>query len=161
MTTTYVGELTLAVAIPFPAIAVSMSNIQQQLNAMLTFSATLGLPPTPLVAQIQLAQQIVTSLQLALSLGIPPPTISAQLSIVLGVIALLKAQLAAFAVLSAGGVFAYVFDGATNAMGAELTAELAAGFPGHGPATHANVLVLGTVDPSTWAAMQVIFKTTP
>ena len=159
MTTTFVGEMTIQAALPFPALAAVLVDLQARLDAMIAFSFKLGLPALSITAQLQLAAQITASLNAALAIGITPPSISAQLDIVLAVIAQLRAELALFDVLATAGVFAYAVDSATNTVGAELTTALAAGFPGHGATDHANVLVLGTVDPAVWAAMSVVFKT--
>jgi hypothetical protein len=165
MSTTYVGELTLEVALPgvvAPLVA-AMADAQAKVDAMAAFALQLGLPPIPIFAQLTIAEEIVASLTVALQLGIEPPNLSAQLSIALAALAQLEAYLAIFtnlfSLLAVGGIFVYAIDNATNAVGAELTTALAAGFPGHGATDHANVLVLGTVSGASWSAMQVIFKT--
>jgi len=159
MTTTYIGEETIGAMLPFPGLVAAQVELEAKLAAMVTLSAQLGLPALSIGAQLQIAAQITAGLQASLTIGITPPSISAQLGIVLAVIAQLRVQLALFDILATAGVFAYAIDAATNAVGGELSTALAAGFPGHGPTTHANVLVLGAVDPAVWTAMGVVFKT--
>lgn len=165
MTVTYLGELQIQATIPgvMAPLFAAYADAQAKVAAMVTFVAQLGLPPIPIVAQLTIAEGIVASLNAALTLGISPPDLSAQLSIGLAALAQVEAYLAVFTTLfgliAAGGVFAYAYDGATNAFGAGMTTALATGFPGHGATDHANVLVLGTVDAATWAAMGGVFKT--
>jgi hypothetical protein len=159
MTLALVGEMTIQAALPFPALAGVLVDLQLRLSAMIDFSVKLGLPGLSIAAQLQLAAQITAALQASLAIGITPPSLNIQLGIVLSAIALLEAQIALFGVLLAAGVFVYVYDGPTNGLGAALTTELATGFPGHAAGTHANVIILGTVDAATWTAMQVVFNT--
>jgi hypothetical protein len=166
MTTTYVGELTIEAVIPGVAapLVAAMADIQAKVDAMAAFTAQLGLPPVPLVAQLSIANSIVAALEVSIYLGLEAPSIDAQLSIALAALAQLEAELAIyttlFSLLASGGVFVYAVDAATNAVGGELSVALATGFPGHGATDHANVLVLGTVSGATWASMQLVFQTT-
>lgn len=166
MTTTYIGELTLAAMVPLPVALVSQSQflLQAQLDATIVAAANIQIPTT-LANLIALAQSILDALAQMLALGLQPPSVSLQASIFAATIAQLGLQLApflAFATLMAtGGVFAYVYDGPTNGFGAELSTALAGGFPGHGATDHCDVLVMGAVAGATWAAMQQLFRTTP
>lgn len=165
MTVAFVAEVDIAACIPgaVGALLAAQADLQAKLTAMIAFSAQLGLPALSLAAQLNLAAQITASLNAALQIGITPPNISVQLTAALAAVATLTAQLKVyldlFALLAHAGVFIYTFDGATNTFGAQMTTALAAGFPGHGPTEHANILVLGTVTAATWTAMQAVFKT--
>lgn len=56
------------------------------------------------------------------------------------------------------GIFVYKFDGKTSELGPALSTSLANGWPdGSPPTLNANALLLGTVTPSTWDAMQAFF----
>lgn len=164
MTTTYIGEETIGACIPVPVglVLKAQADLQAQIPPL---EISVGLPTVSIAAQIEGLQLTISQLQLCLELGITPPSISAQLGLLEAKLIALRAELAVFLQLSqffaAAGVFAYAIDAATNAAGAELTAALASGFPGHAPTAHANLLVLGTVDAATWTAMAQVFKTTP
>lgn len=168
MSTTYIGELTLAAAVPgpLPLLLAAQAQLQAQLDATLAMQATLTLTiPNPLAQLIALAEQILHNLEQMLAIGLEPPTINLQLEIVLSVIAALELQLSLFlgfgTVMATGGVFAYVYDGSTAGAGAEFSTVLAGGFPGHSGVDHCNMLVLGCVASATWTAMQTVFKTSP
>ena len=166
MTTTYIGELTLGVAVPLPVALVSQAQftLQAQVDATLAASINVQLPTT-LLELLALAQSILAALESMLLHGLEPPSLSLQGAIFAQTLAQLSLQLApflAFATLMAtGGVFGYVYDGPTNGAGGELTTELAGGFPGHGATDHCNLLVLGAKASATWTAMQAMFRTSP
>lgn len=166
MTTTLIAETDIKATIPVPVgvLFSAMADLQVKLEAMIAFSAQLGLPALSFAAQLELIAQIQAALEASISLGIEPPTLNVQLDATLAAIATLKIQLqvyiSLFELMAHAGVFIYKFSGPTNTAGGEISAALAAGFPGHGATDNANILLLGTVDSATWAAMQGIFKTT-
>ena len=166
MSVEYIGELTLAAAVPGPMslLIAAQSQLQAQVTATLAMQATVTIPTT-LAQLIAMAEQILASLAGMLAQGLQPPTISLQLSIIASTVAALELQLAPYlalgAVAATGGVFGYVYDGSTAGAGSELSVALAGGFPGYSGSAHCNLLVLGCVSTVTWSAMQVMFKTSP
>lgn len=162
MTTTYVGGLSLADAMPGVTLPIvtALGDIQGRLNALLSFTPTV-VPPS-IAADIQVNAQILANLQA--SIAITPPSISLQAAIMLDTIALLTAQIAIIQNLFnllAAGVHVYTYDGQASAMGGELTAELSGGVPGGSGTDHLNALLLIASIPAAWLAIAQLFKTTP
>jgi len=177
MSFTYIGELTIGGAAPGAAAAavaciaginLALPDIQARLDALLAFVPT----PVDFTLQLQLALQMMASVEASIALGLPTPSILTQLAIVAALVAALEASVSAInaqlgavvafqAHLAAPEVHAYVFAGATNALGAEASAALAGGLPGHAPTTAINALVLATPVPATWTAMGAVFKVAP
>jgi hypothetical protein len=120
------------------------------------FSGTL---PTP-VGAIDAMTGLKAALQAAIAAG--PPAADFFLQAAIAGIAALNAAAALVAQLQAlfgiAGIFVYKFDGATSELGPAITTSLASGWPDSSPPTlNANALVLGTVTPSTWTALQAFF----
>lgn len=147
-------------------INLALPDILARLEALLAFSPQ----PISFSASLTLAQQIVASIQANIALGLPVPDLSAQIAIVAALIAALEAAVEAInanlqivlgfqALLSAGAVTILAYDGPTNAMGGEITTALASGLPGGSAGAHANAIILATIDATTWASMQLVFKT--
>lgn len=142
------------------ALASAYADLQARVTALLAFNPA----PINFGAQLAIAVQMQESLQLAITLGLPVPSISAQIAIMAALVASLETQLAIILglqnALTVAGVFAYAYEGRADALGPEFATELSSGFPGGGPADFTNALVLATVTPACWAAMQTVFKTT-
>lgn len=178
MTIAYLGSLSLAVAIPGGqtagvAGAAGINGALPDIEARLAALADFAPVNTDFAADLSFAQQTVAAMTLAINTpGLTPPSIAAQIAIVSALIASLEATVAAvnvnlaivtsfLSVLTAAGVFGYVYSGPTNGLGAALSAQLALGFPGGLPGDLTNALVFATTTPATWDAMQAIFKVTP
>jgi hypothetical protein len=166
VSTVYIGELSLAAAVPgpMPLLLAAQAQLQAQVTATVAMQANVQIPNT-LDQLIAMAKQILANLEGMLLSGLEPPSINLQLAIIASTLAALELQLAPFlafgAVMATGGVFAYVYDGTTAGAGAEFTTALSGGFPGHSGADHCNMVVLGCVASATWTAMQTVFKTSP
>lgn len=174
---TYLGALTIGDVIPLAAqagangvlgINLAIPDIQARLAALASFAPT----PSDFGVDVAIAQGIVASLEAAIAVGVSPPSISAQLAIVAGLVADLRAALDAInvhlsivtdflALLETGGVFAYRFNGAANALGGEFATELSAGFPGGGATDTTDALLFATTTPDTWTAMSAVFRIAP
>jgi hypothetical protein len=171
MSITHLGSLSIGVAVPGCATAVSagiagitgaLDNLLAQLTALNAFVPV----PIDFTAQLALAQQMVVSVQNAISVGLPVPSLAAQLAIIAAKVAELTAQITGItgqltvlvdlqAPLEAAGVDVYAYDGPVDAFGSELDSALGSS------SAHANALALVTTYPATWAAMTEIFKVTP
>ena len=178
MSLAFLGSLSLAVAVPGAAAAatagaVGIGGALPDILARLASLASFTPAPMSFAADLVLAQSVVAGVALAIATpGLTPPDISAQIAIIAGLIASLEAQIGAvnvqlgivtgfLALLETAGVFAYAYAGRADGIGPALSTELAAGFPGGSGADAANVLILGTITPATWAAMSQLFKVTP
>jgi hypothetical protein len=174
---TAIGELSLGDSIPgATAVGVAgvagingaLPDIQARLDALLDFSPT----PIDFNVQISLMQAAIVSAQAAITAGIVPPSIAAQIAEISAQIAALAAAIASVnvqlgiildfqALLGAGGIFAYAYDGDVADLGDELDAEIGAGVGGGAPTDHCNAIVLLTSTPATWDAMGDVFQVTP
>lgn len=177
---TYVGELTIAAAVPGAsqatiagdaAIDAAMPDLTLRIQA-LQDTIALPLPTIDFAAQLALAQQILGSVQAAIDLALPVPPDAEQLEKFTDMLGDLTASLGTVetsasliasiaALLAAVGLHVYAYSGPVNALGGEVTSALAAGLPGGAPADNANALILATSNAATWTAMQSIFKVTP
>jgi hypothetical protein len=113
-------------------------------------------PPTA-----QFGIDAMVSLKATLQAAVPPVP-GFFLSAVAGAMAALNAAAALIVQLQAlfgiAGIFVYKYDGATSQLGPALTTSLASGWPDSSPPTlNANAILLGTVTPSTWTALQAFF----
>lgn len=177
MTLTALGTLTIGGSIPGAAagIAAGIAGINAALPDILARIAALqAFAPAPVsfTAQLSLAQGIVANIQQAITLGLPVPDISAQIALVAALVADIEAVASGVnanltllaslqSLLLGGAIVAYAYDGATSAMGTELATATSAGFGGGTGATHANALILATIDAATWTSMGGVFKLTP
>jgi hypothetical protein len=158
-TLTNLGEIELAAVIPgaVAALAIALPDLQARLDALLAFSPG----AIDLHANLALAEKIIIDIKAAIALNIVPPSISAQIAIVLGLVAALKAQLAAIAAFKAlltARAFVYAYSGTTAGYGPKITAELAAGFPGTGNALdQATILTIGATAQASVTAMAGVF----
>jgi hypothetical protein len=177
MTVVYLGELSIGLAVPGCSAAVdagiagitgTLDNLLAQLTALNAFLPV----PIDFTAQLALAQQMVLSVQHAISVGLPVPSLAAQVAIIAAKVAELTASITAITAqltvlvdlqepLTAAGVFAYAYDGATADLGNELDSALGGGVPGGTAGQHANAFVMVTTIPATWDAMGQIVKVTP
>jgi len=163
-TLTYIGNLTLAAAVPAPLAALNLAipDLQARISALVSFSPG----AINLQTNLALAEQMVKDISLQISLGVVPPSIDEQITIVTNLLAELEALLAQIEsivnLFAAAGVQAYAYDGTVGGFGAKVTSALSGGFPGGGGAgAHCNALVLATEIGATWTAMSGIFKVTP
>jgi hypothetical protein len=166
MAITYCGEVTIGAALPGIGVpfALAVGDLQARVDACVAALAQISVGMPSLTAQISLAEDIIANLQAAIAVGITPPTVSAQIGIMTALITALEAQLAIMLAVPFGtaGVHIYAYAGTAGAFGADVTAALAAGFPGGTGAGQAcNALVLATTIGATWVDMQAVFKTTP
>lgn len=166
MALTYCGEVTIGAALPGiePPFLLAVGDLQARLDALIAAQAQIAVSMPALAAQIDLARSIIASLQAAIAVGITPPSVSAQVSIMAALLVALEAQVAAMLGVPFGtaGVHIYVYDGAANAFGGDVTAALSGGFPGGtGGAQHCNAIVLATTIGATWTDMSACFKVTP
>jgi hypothetical protein len=168
------GTFSLAVAVPGAATAnvaldvaasIAAPNVSAQITAAASFTPSLSLGLDQLLA---IANAILDNIAAAIAAIPPIPVLSldAQVALAASVKADLDAmllvveaqvaiQIQIAALLATGGVVAYAWDGANNALGAALAAELG------GATTHSNAIILYTTSGVTWTAMQGLFKTTP
>jgi hypothetical protein len=161
---TYVGSLSLSAAVP--AVATVFASAIADLEARI---AALGaaIPTfTPPTVQLELAKSILAAIEANIALGITPPSLDLQIGLFLAQIAELQAALQIVldvkALFAAAGVHVYVYSGTAGDFGADLTTELAAGFPGGtGPTQSTNAIVLATTIGATWSAMAQVFQVTP
>lgn len=160
---TYLGSLTIGGALPavVDVLALAYTDLQAKATALAQAVPSF----TPPSVQLQLAGDILTAVETNIALGIQSPSIDLQITLFLTLLAEVEAQLAVIVgitdLFAVAGVHAYVYDGDADALGGELTTELAGGFPGGGPTDHTNAIILATTIPSVWAAMSQIFKVTP
>lgn len=166
MALTYCGEVTIGAVLPgiSTPFALAVGDLQARVDQCVAALAQISVGMPALTAQIALAESIIASLTAAIAVGITPPSVSAQISIMAALIAALEAQLAVMLAVPFGtaGVHIYAYAGTAGAFGADVTAALAAGFPGGTGAGQAcNALVLATTIGATWTDMQAVFKTTP
>jgi hypothetical protein len=165
MTVTYLGSRTIGDTVPGVngAILSAMGDVQARETALASFVPSIT--PPSISADIQTNGEILVNLQAAATFGIEPPSVDAQVAIMADALLLLQGQLQVILdlldVFGTAGVHAYAYDGQADAMGGELTAELAGGFPGGAPTDHANAIILATTIPATWVAMAAVFRVLP
>jgi hypothetical protein len=167
VTVVHLGELSLSAAVPllgqFSA-ALSLANgfalpeLAAKLAGLANVLGAITVAPPSLGATITAALATVASLQAAVS----GPTVSLQATAILGLVGELTTLLgtltaSASLTVPSGTLSAYVFDGASGALGVELQAAINASLPG-APA-HANALILVTTSAPDWAAAQQVFAT--
>lgn len=181
MTIAYLGGLSVGGAAPAVGIAAAagtsgigsaLPDFAARMAALIdAISKFTAFPPLTFPAQLVLANQIVTAITLANATsglpGAPDLTtviaqFTAQLAALAASVVTMQAQLDILTglelPLAAAGIHAYAFDGATDALGGELSAELASGVPGGSGGTHANALALVTTSGASWAALGQILR---
>jgi hypothetical protein len=168
------GSLSIAAAVPAAAdvnaalliaTGIAAPNVSAQITAVGSFTPTLSPGLDQLLA---LANAILSNIQAAIAAIPPIPILDLQAQIdlaasvqadLLAMLVLINVQvelqLEIAALLVTGGIAAYAWDGANNALGPALTTELG------GSTAHSNAIILYTTSPSAWVAMQAFFKTTP
>jgi hypothetical protein len=147
----------------FDALFAAQADLEARIAAMADFSATVGLDVS---AQIELAASISANLTAALDVGITASLdVSAQVALMVAAMAelqlLLQVILDLFGLFAVAGVYAYHYAGPVNALGGEVTAELASGVPGGAGSDACNALVFIATAGATWTAMQGVFKVAP
>jgi len=166
---TSLGSVSLAVALPganaagiagSAGINAALPDIDSRIAALRAFSPA----PINFSVDLTLANSIVVSISTGISGGIPVPDIDAQIALVSGLVASLETQVVSInanlsivtsflSTLAATGISLYAFDGPQNTLGSELGTALGSS------SMHANAIILVTQNPSSWAAIQAIFKT--
>lgn len=167
-------EANLGIAIEDPA-----TYLAGLLQASLSVSAVLNAPDINIGAQLAVdvaasasVAASLTAQRIAIQLLIDAAAqVKVQLLALLDVLGLsidaslaLEAQITLGGVLqaqlSSGGIALYRYDGAVDAMGAELSAQLAGGLPGWGiPTQSVMTLVLVAGTPSAQGTLEFAFKT--
>lgn len=174
----YVGALSLGQACPVAlaasaqlsaSVGLVLPGLQAQLTGLLALQASIAVSPPSLATNLSLAQQLVAGLTVAISAGLPG--VDFQALAVAGQLAAIQAQIGSLsgvaslggtiaALLGAVGVYVYAYSGTADGIGPAMSAATSSGFPGAGgPSQPSNAIVLATVTPATWAAMQTFFKT--
>jgi hypothetical protein len=165
--------MSIAVAVPAAAqanaaldvaIGIAAPNVSAQITAAASFTPSVSLSFLDMIA---MAEQIIANIEAAIAAIPPIPVLDldAQVNLALSVKADLEAmllvvqaqvdiQVAIASLLATGGVVAYAWDGANDALGPALTAALG------GATTHSNAIILYTTSGATWTAMSSFFKTT-
>jgi hypothetical protein len=164
----YSGELSLGPLCPLPVAgaATAAADLVTRLALFASLNVSLAALPPSYSASLSATIALIAQLTVTLPLIPPFPGISLQLAGNLSVIAQLEAQIAVLTPLvslfDAAGIFVYAFDGVTSSFGRSVARALSAGFPGAGGATaHANAIILATVAPATWAALQAFIEGAP
>jgi hypothetical protein len=161
------GEISLSAAVPLLAefqlalsasLGIATPELDAKLAGLTGILAAITVAPPDLTGTIEAAIATVANLQA--SIGGPVVTLEA--AAIIGLIAELNVSLgilAAGAALSipSANLSAYVFDGESANLGAELQSAINADLPGVPARTYA--LLLATTSSSAWTAAQLVFKT--
>jgi hypothetical protein len=151
------------------SIGIILPKLQAELAGLVELQAHLALTPPSLTANLTAVAQLMAGLQASLAIGLPG--IDFQVAAVLEAVAKIQADLGslsaslAFGVnlkvlLGALAIDLYVYEGAANAMGREISAQLAGGLPSSTSAADpCNALLLATESPFTWTALSKFFRT--
>ena len=127
------------------------AKLTGDLSARLRLSGLIQVKPPKIAATVN------AMAALAASLTATGPGVKINATAQLDAIAIIQAQLLAYAsllaALGAAGVEAYEYDGTAAAFGGEVAGETARGLPGGLPSDHMNALVLATRIPATWDAL--------
>lgn len=165
------GQISLSDVVPLLAEMAALLSTAQgiavaQLNAQLAgianVLAAINVAPPALGATIEAALATVASLQAALAIS--GPTVTLQADALLALTAELEAQLAILTTslpIPNAMVSAYVYDGNSGSIGAELQSELIASMPGASPSDRTRALILATTSSAAWEAVASVFKVTP
>lgn len=160
------GELSLSAVVPMLADMAALLSTAQgiavpQLNAQLTglgnILGAITVAPPALGATITAALATVASLQAAIS----GPTVTLQAAAIASLIAELNVSLGLLTVsitIPNAVVSAYVYEGPSSQIGAELQSEILASLPGAPSQTYA--LILATTSRSAWIAVGGVFQVT-
>jgi hypothetical protein len=151
------------------SIGIVLPKLQAELAGLLDLQANLAIRPPSIAANIDVLLQLVGALQASLAIGLPG--VDFQIAAVLDLIAKIQIDLGSLSasldfgfnlkvLLGALAIDLYAYEGAANALGASLTAQLSMGLPsGTAPTSACNALVLVTESPVTWSAMSKVFRT--
>lgn len=165
MTITKIGELTLAQVVPLLATfsdaltfaqGIAVGELEAKLAGLGNVLAAITVAPPALGATIEAAIGTVASLQAAVG----GPTVTLQATAIAALIADLNASLATLTAsvsIPSATVSAYVYDGPSANIGAELQAAMSS-LPGSGPGDHANALILATTSSAAWTTMGRVFR---
>jgi hypothetical protein len=160
-----VGVLSLADIVPLLATfklavdsstAIAIPDVQARIAGLNGVLGALTFAPPDLAGTIDAAIQTVTQLQAAIggpTVTLEIPAITAQLDALVVQLGTLTA--AAALTIPAGMLSAYVYDGPSGAIGAEVQGAINASLPG--APGHANALILVTTSPADWAAADEVF----
>lgn len=158
---TELGEVSAGACVPSAAGAFGLveANLNGQLVAKGSLKASLDVGP-PSVA---LATQIGAELSAQVMASVTAPYFGATIQVDVDAIALIQAQLTAFAAiriaLGVAGIYLYQYSGTADSFGTALQSVVGSGLPGGQPSDHVDSIVLIASTPAAWAAIQQIFKT--
>lgn len=167
MTILRLGELSLSAVVPMLADMAALLSTAQgiavpQLNAQLeglgNILGAITVAPPALGATIEAALATVASLQAAVS----GPTVTLEAAAIASLIAELNVSLGLLTVsitIPDAVVSAYVYEGSSSQIGAELQSEISGSLPGAPGQTYA--LILATTVRTAWTAMGQVFRVVP
>lgn len=166
MTVRALGELSLTAAVPLlaafnaslqVAIGFGIPELTAKLDGLGGILAAITVAPPDLAGTIDAAIETVASLQLAIG----GPTVTLEAAAIVALIAELNVQLelltaAAALSIPSANLSAYVYEGPTGQLGAEVQAVINGDLPG-APA-HTYALILATTSSAAWASAGLVFK---
>jgi hypothetical protein len=161
---TRLGELSLSDVVPLlaemaaalsAAQGIAVPEITAKLAGLANILGAITVAPPALGATITAALATVASLQAAIS----GPTVTLQAAAIASLIAELNVSLGLLTVsigIPDATVSAYVYEGASGSIGAELQSEINASLPGAPAAMHA--LIIATTSSPAWIAVGGVFR---
>lgn len=163
---TPLGELSLSAAVPLLAafnaslqvtIGVALPDLEAKLAGLGNILAAITVAPPELAATIDAAIATVASLQAAIS----GPTVTLEAAAIVALIAELNVSLGAITAaagleIPSANLSAYVYEGPTSQLGAELQTAINATLPGAPGQTFALIFV--TTSAAAWASAGAVFK---
>jgi len=153
---TDLGSVSIGAVIPAGVTlgGLAAADVQGQLAALATFTPQVSLS---FAAQLEIATRILANIEACIAAGLTPPSLSVQVDMCIAAVAALNAKLTLIlgitSLFATAGVHLFVFEGAQNNLGSELSTAL-----GVSP-NSAHALAIVTQDPTCWTAMGNIFKT--
>jgi hypothetical protein len=162
------GQISLSDVVPLladmaallsTAQGIAVAQLTAQLAGIANVLGAITVAPPALGATISAALATVASLQAAIS----GPTVTLQATALLALKAELEAQLAILTTslpIPNATISAYVYDGNSGSIGAELQSEIIASMPGSSPSDRTRALILATTSSAAWEALAGVFKVT-
>lgn len=166
MSVQVLGELSLSAAVPLlaafnaslqVAVGFSIPELQAKLAGLGQILVALTVAPPDLTGTINAAIATVATLQASIS----GPTVTLEAAAIVALIASLNVQLelltaAAELSIPSANLSAYVYEGPTGQLGAEVQAVINSDLPGAPAQTYALILV--TTSAAAWASAGLVFK---
>lgn len=162
-TLTYKGSVSIGGLCPavVAAQAAVLANLNARIAGLIALQARLSLQPPSFALGLDAAAALKAGIEAAITGGVVFPGVDVQIAALAALVATLEAQIALLipgAILGAGGVYVWEFDGTGPELGPLLTNALATQWPdGASPLLPANAIVLATTIGATWAAMKTFF----